>query len=312
VRQVSARGRPTAKASRSGGRAAPARKADARPESRKASRGDRGGGILGVIRAVDDTPISRRPMLLLTLLLLFVGAVGGLWVGGYFTAARDGMNRATHASLAAMGFGLDRVDVAGNYRTPAAEIYAAMGFNQGQSLFAADPHAAREKLLQLPWVSDAVVRRRFPGTIAVTVFEKRPFAVWQGGDRLEVVERSGAIIPGQNTELFADLPLLIGAGAAEHAAPVLDALGRQRATSARLRGLERVSGRRWDVILDRGVRVRLPESGWANQLLELERLIVDRGVLERDVEIIDLRYPDNYIFQLHNGDSRPVTRERPA
>ena len=60
------------------------------------------------------------------------------------------------------------------------------------------------------------------------------------------------------------------------------------------------------------VTVRLPEEGWENELAELERLIVDFGVLERDIEMIDLRYPDNYIFRLHNDDSRPVSRERPA
>ena len=60
--------------------------------------------------------------------------------------------------------------------------------------------------------------------------------------------------------------------------------------------------------LANGVVVRLPEEHWETQLAELEKLIVENGVLERDIEMIDLRYPDNYVFKLHNGDSRPIPR----
>jgi cell division protein FtsQ len=81
---------------------------------------------------------------------------------------------------------------------------------------------------------------------------------------------------------------------------------------ARLAALERIAGRRWDLFLSGGVTVRLPEDGWERQLAELEKLIVEKGVLERDIESIDLRYPDNYVFRLRNGDSRPVPRERRA
>ena len=81
---------------------------------------------------------------------------------------------------------------------------------------------------------------------------------------------------------------------------------------ARLKAAERISDRRWNLILDGNVTVKLPEEGWANQIGELEHLIVDKGVLERDIESIDLRYPDSYIFRLHNGDSQPVPRERRA
>jgi cell division protein FtsQ len=65
-------------------------------------------------------------------------------------------------------------------------------------------------------------------------------------------------------------------------------------------------------LLAGGVTVKLPEEGWESQLTELESLIVEKAILERDIEMIDLRYPDNYVFKLHNGDSRPVSRERRA
>ena len=85
-----------------------------------------------------------------------------------------------------------------------------------------------------------------------------------------------------------------------------------RAVTARLQTIQRMGERRWDLLLAGGVTIRLPEEGWESQLAELEMLIVEKAILERDIEMIDLRYPDNYVFRLHNGDSRPVSRERRA
>jgi cell division protein FtsQ len=313
MRAVSARGRVKAKPQRSGGRSGSGRKPE--PRAQRAPRGEaaaeRKSGFWP-FRGESEISLTRRPMLLLTLVLTTTALGAGLWFGGYIAAAGAAIRSTVDSGFVAAGFSLEQINVAGNQRTPADAVYGALGLTHGESIFAADPAEARARLMTLPWVADAVVRRRFPDTVAVTLFEKRPFALWQNGESLSVVERSGAVIPGQSATAFPKLPILIGAGAPGSAAPLIDALGSQRAISARLRGVERVGQRRWDLILDRGVRVRLPESGWEDQLLELERLIVDKSVLERDVEIIDLRYPDSYIFQLHNGDSRPVTRERPA
>ena len=75
--------------------------------------------------------------------------------------------------------------------------------------------------------------------------------------------------------------------------------------------MERVSLRRWNLILDDGIVVELPEEGWAGQLGVLEHLIVDKGVLERDIMEIDLRARDNYFFVLR-GQKRESVRGNQA
>jgi cell division protein FtsQ len=235
-----------------------------------------------------------------------------MYAGGHVSDALAGLRDRAIVAMAGVGFTVDEIRIEGNERTDAADIRAALAIDEGEPIFAIDTAAARERLGRLPWVADAVVRRRFPGLVAVRLIEKRPFAIWEIGSAHVVVERSGAVIDGVAPTAADRLPLLIGPGAPEAAAPLIDSLSVQRAVSARLVAVERISERRWDIILDRGVRVRLPESDWEAQLVELERLIVDRGLLERDLEIIDLRFPDSYIFQLHNGDSQPVSRETPV
>lgn len=214
-------------------------------------------------------------------------------------------------SLSAMaGFGITDVHITGNTRTPPDVLVAALGLEPGQAIFEADLQAARRRLLSLDWVNDADVRRRYPGSIFVTIAEKRPFALWQSPSGLFVIERSGGVITNKNLEAFASLPKLIGPGA-NAGGDVVDAIALHRAVVARVRAIERVSGRRWNLILDDNVLVKLPEADWQKQLDALERLIVDKGILERDVAEIDLRNATNYFFVLKSGEKKFIDGGKP-
>ena len=252
--------------------------------------------------------LFRRPMLALTLLLVLGGGIMGLVSGGHLSRLSENIE----SGLAAAGFAVGDIDIAGAERTSAADAYAALGIERGQSIFTVSAAEARARLLDLPWVGDAEVRRTLPNALSIRLIEKRPFALWREGKSTVVIERSGGIITAADTGEFAHLPLFAGAGAPEAAAVFLDAVRPYRAVFARLQTIQRMGERRWDLLLAGGVTVKLPEEGWESQLTELESLIVEKAILERDIEMIDLRYPDNYVFKLHNGDSRPVSRERRA
>ncbi len=268
-------------------------------------------GISGLAGAVSAS-VTRRPMLAVTLAFILCAGLAGLVSGGHVANLYGGFARSTSNAFGQLGFAVNKVTLQGNERTSAEAIHAALGIQPNQSIFSVDPAAARTRLMQLPWVSEAEVRRQYPGAISVVIVEKRPFALWKNGTNTAVVERSGAVITAANTDEFARLPLILGPGAPETAATLIDAVAGARAVAARLKAAERISERRWNLILDGNVIVKLPEVGWQSQISELERLIVEKGVLERDIESIDLRYPDSYIFRLHNGDSQPVPRERRA
>ena len=254
----------------------------------------------------------RRPILALTLSLVAIGGAVGLFAGGHVAKAILSVQAAIAAPFADAGFTVREIAIAGDERTTPEAASAALAVPKDISIFAVRTDAARARLLMLPWVAEAEVRRHFPDKVTVRLIEKRPFALWKNGNQISVVERSGAVIVKAEENGFGHLPLITGAGAPEAAAPIIDALAGQKAVQARLVAIARIGERRWDLVLSGGVTVRLPEEGWERQLAELERLIVEKGVLERDIEMIDLRYPDNYVFRLHNGDSRPVPRERHA
>jgi cell division protein FtsQ len=191
---------------------------------------------------------------------------------------------------------------------PPETILAALGMQPGGSIFAADLPAARARIMALDWIASVDVSRRYPGAITVNVVEKRPFALWQSPDGIAVVERSGKVITTQNVQNFSRLPKLVGAGAPDAAAEIIEAVMAHRAVDSRIAAYEYVSQRRWNLILSNGVVVELPENAWRKELDTLEHLIVDNGILERDVTEIDLRSPNQYFFVLRGGEKKDVQR----
>jgi cell division protein FtsQ len=250
----------------------------------------------------------RRPVLLMTLGLVLFAAIAALFVSGTVGRAIHGVDRAIDTVVADAGFGISEIHLAGNSRVPPETILAALGMNPGESIFAAKLAAARSRILALDWIASADVVRRYPDSIFVTVVEKRPFALWQSPKGVAVVERSGGVITTLGADKFARLPKLVGAGAPEAAADLIDAVMAHRAAAARVAAYEYVSQRRWNLILNDGVVVKLPETGWRKELDALEHLVVDAGILERDVTEIDLRSPTQFFFVLRSGEKKDVQR----
>lgn len=304
----------TQRKSRASSRAKPSRRGQTgtRPPTERVVLGKktpaRGGFIARARNLATRFSLPRRPMLHLSWLLIVATLIAALFAGGYVSGAFKNMRRGADNLVADAGFGISSVQLSGNSRTSRQSILAALGFERGQSIFSADIQTARLRLLALDWVADAQVRRQFPDSVAVSIVEKLPFALWQSPDGLFVVERSGRVITKAQVADFPHLPLFLGKGGPEAGAELVDAIALHRAVAARVKAMERVSERRWNLLLDGDVVVKLPETGWAKQLDELEHLIVDKGVLERDISEIDLRLPDNFLFQRRDGGEQQVTR----
>lgn len=259
-------------------------------------------GILGRLRdSIAEWLIRRRPMFVVASGLIILTVVAALFAGGYVGRAINAVDRSVNTVVAEAGFGISEVHLAGNVRTPPETILAALGFEPGESIFNADLQTARARLMRLDWVADADVQRRYPDAISVRLVEKLPFALWKSASGVYVVERNGGLITDKDVARFAHLPLLAGAGAPEQAAEIVDAVAQHRVLAARVKLYQRQSGRRWNLVLDDGVLVELPESGWLKELDTLDTLIVDKGILERNITVIDLRSPSHYFFT--RGDS---------
>jgi len=313
MRSVSATAKATRSRAQTARRAAPpvARTAASRKKSDRSD--DQAPLWLRILKSPLKLVGIRRPVLVATLVLAVLTVIVALIASGAVRRSIDATEDGLGVLATDAGFGISKVHLLGAERTSPQLVLNTLGFHLGQSIFGADVHAARDRLLALDWIKTADVRRRYPDDITVTVTEKKPFALWQdAAHRIWVIERDGSLITDRGYDKFLKLPHFIGTGAPENAAEIVAALPGHRAVMARLEGMQRVGERRWDLVLDDGVVVQLPEKGWKKELNTLEHLIVDKGILERDVTQIDLRSPTTYFFLLKSGNKQQVERGKSA
>lgn len=240
------------------------------------------------------------------LALLLVATAGLMaWTTGWVARTADAARDAALAVTARAGFSLQEVLVVGRYRTDGAALLEALGIDRGDPILAIDPHAARDAIIALPSVRTASVERRLPDTVIIRLAEREPLAIWQNGGRHQVIDTHGVVLAGFDPAAHADLPMVVGADAPEHAAAFLAALEGRPEIAARTLAATRIGARRWDLALDNGITVHLPTGGVADALDRLAGLSALDRVFERDVLEIDLRLPDRITVR-----ASPVAAER--
>ena len=94
---------------------------------------------------------------------------------------------------------------------------------------------------------------------------------------------------------YAHLPLVVARSEPERARPVLEMLGREPDLARRVRALIEVGGRRWNIRIDNGIDVRLPEAEPAAAWSELAQLDRRHALLARRISTIDLRIPSRIV-----------------
>jgi cell division protein FtsQ len=252
----------------------------------------------------------RRALLLgLVVTVLGTGAIGGyaLWRGGHVESAQAWLDSLQDRVASFAPFPLQDVTVEGRHHVSKDAILKALDIRRGQSLLSVDLQAARHRLEQIEWVEHASVERRWPDTIHVTLRERSAVALWQvdsvganGRKTTEyiLIDRLGRKVRSIDpAESQVRLLLLAGEAAPEHLAELLLLLQDVRALRQRVRSAIYVGQRRWNLVLDDGLMIKLPADDTGAALQRLMALDKSDGLLSRDLSIIDMRLPDLLILR---------------
>ena len=203
-----------------------------------------------------------------------------------------------------LGLTVADIRVEGRETTDRETILAALGVGLGTPILAANPTRAKEQLEALPWVRTAVIERRLPDTLYVRLVERKPLALWQHGGKLDLIDREGAVIPVARLDRFAKLPMVVGEGAASHAAELLEMLASEPDLAVRVTAAIRVGDRRWNLRIDNTIDLWLPADETASAWSQLARLERSSAILKREVLTIDLRLPDRLVLRISPESSK--------
>ncbi len=229
---------------------------------------------------------------------LFVLAIGDVAAIALDLPAK--IARSTGEAFGDAGFRVRSVQVQGTNHMDPKPVYRIALDQKAAALPLVDVADIRRQLLGFGWVKDARVSRRYPDTLVVDIVERSPAALWQDADRLSLIDAEGVVLDRVPVSQMPDLPLLVGPGANAHAVPLNKLLGESPAIRAQLVSATWVGQRRWDLALQGGETLMMPEGDAeaATALAKFAKIDKSAGLLGRGILRFDLRIPGKMTVRL--------------
>ena len=221
------------------------------------------------------------------------------------------VGRAAGEAVGDAGFRVRSVTVQGTERMNPGPVYRIALDSRTTALPLVDVAGIRDKLLGFGWVKDARVSRRYHDTLVIDIVERDPAALWQHGQRLSLIDAEGHVLDQVPVTRMPDLPLLMGAGANSNAQGLDRLLSRAPTIKAQLVSASWIGQRRWDLAVQTGEVIALPEGevAAADALAKFAEKDKAAGLLGRGIERFDLRIPGKMIARLPRAPGEPIIPE---
>ena len=147
-------------------------------------------------------------------------------------------------------------------------------------------------------VESSNVRINDSGVLLVEVIERKPVAVYRENDELTLIDLIGYKI----NNIFSrsdrkDLPLIVGTGGNYKVKEALEIYQIFSLNLSKIRGLIRIGERRWDIILNNNMRIKLPEKKPKRSLRKFLSSDENYLISSNDFSIIDLRFSNKIILR---------------
>ena len=239
---------------------------------------------------------------------LALGGPAWLWQSGWVTGALNSTFDYSARQLATTGFKVQHVTLQGRENESAIRISKVIDIKRGTPILSVDLDEVRERLEALPWVRVASIQRKFPDTLNIQIVERYPMALWQRNKELVLVDDEGTVITSRNLGRFNDLLILVGRDAPAHAASLLSFLSLEPDLRKRVNAAVRIGERRWNIRMNNGIDVRLPENNAIEAWHRFARLEREHQLLKQDLLSIDLRIPGQLIVRTRGA--RPGTERK--
>lgn len=223
--------------------------------------------------------------------VLFLGVtiMHSVIVGGYLNYEGSPWLKIPGKLSGLVGLAADDIRIKGLVHQEPEKLLAALGIKPGASLVGFDADKARQLLENLDWVSDATVQRHFPNQLDIVVVERVPFAIWQRGGSYYVIDQSGSAMSSVTANQVQGLPLVTGEGAQFAAKELVNQLEVTPSILLKVKAAARVGQRRWNLYLDNGITIQLPEKDVGAALARLDALDTSQRLLSKGIRNVDLR-----------------------
>jgi cell division protein FtsQ len=178
-----------------------------------------------------------------------------------------------------------------------AQILGALGVQPGTASFSTDLDGLLARVMTVPELESAAVRRLGNGNLSVRLKVRTAVATWTDGANFYPVAANGVIINRPESERPENSAVFRG-NLPDDISEIVRSLNRAPKIQDGMDYAEWIENRRWNLVMLDGKIIKLPESGMDEALESASALNKKTEILSREITELDLRDKERTIVKV--------------
>ena len=176
-------------------------------------------------------------------------------------------------------------------------IKANLGIKEGDSIFKLSTTKLLNNLINIGWIKQVSIHKILPNIIKIQVKERVPIAIFYHNKTYTLIDKEGNFI--EDVNINPNLPLVSGTDANLTVYKMLEIVKEYPIIEKELYSLIYVRQRRWDIILNNKIKIKLPScnDNLMHKSLKIITKLLKQPNIQNSVIAIDMRIPENVIIQ---------------
>lgn len=187
------------------------------------------------------------------------------------------------------GLVLKRLIIEGDENISSQEILEAVAAKKGDPILKLNLREIKDRLESNKWVETAIIERRLPSDLHISVIERKAIAIWQFQNKLYLIDQDGSRITPYTQDFSQNLLQVIGQDANIYAQNLIEELKECEVVKDKVISAVRYGNRRWNLNLESGLVVKMPEKNFPQTYKYLCKIYSDQKDFSQKYKMIDLR-----------------------
>tara|TARA_B110000438_G_C15800760_1_gene645050 strand:- start:648 stop:1328 length:681 start_codon:yes stop_codon:yes gene_type:complete len=192
-------------------------------------------------------------------------------------------------------FKIKNIIILNNYLIKKEKIKEKLSYIYDKNIFFIKRSDLEKPLIQLDFLESIEVKKKYPGTLIIKIFETKPIAIFFKNKQKHLLDNSSNLIKFINNSQFIGLPNIFGEEANHNFVFFLKQLKENNFPTNEVKNFYYFKIGRWDLQLFNEKIIKLPYSN-VELAIKKSVTLLDRKDFE-NYKIIDLRVRDKIIVE---------------
>ena len=192
-------------------------------------------------------------------------------------------------------FKIENIEIINNYLISTNTIDEKMNKIYGKNILFIKRKDIQSLLSSIDFLKKIEVRKKYPDTIIIKVYETKPVAVLYKKDQKYLLDSSSNLISFNTNTLLKNLPSVFGEGAEKNFINFFKKLENNNFATKRIKNFYYFQIGRWDIQLLNDQKIKLPSNKTTKAIQQIIELL-DREDFKK-YNVIDLRINDKIIVE---------------